>query len=361
MTLFSTQNPVLGDIAGAASYAPNATGGVNYFQGKAPITNTQYGMITGQDYGQIESQARAAYNAGQPTGNDPNAAGSGGGATTGGAASSINPTQVSQFDQSIGTLNSALGRIPNQLAIADSNIGHQFDQSNNELESGKTAANGNYTTSTNQNGQTFRTNKNTIADASSTGLQGLLRTLGAYGAGGSSDAQFVAPQAVSTQASQQRAGAGDTFAKNQSSLDTNWNNYLTGYSNDKAKLNDWKTTQLNSAQASTDSTKADLLSKLADLSGKKAAYMGGSYTGSAQPFIDQANAASTAVDNLGKTNPTYTGVAPVYTPPSLSSYEVNAGGAPTVGVRNATPDTSSPYLSLLLGGQNKTKNTLAAA
>src|ERR1700757_3263396 len=279
---------------------------------------------------------------------------SGGSGGSGGyAAPSYDPQVLSQYDQAIGTEQNALNRLPTQLGVAQGNIRTQYGQNLNELNSTKDQSQNSYNTSTNQNQQSLRTNKNQISDQASAGLRGLLRTLGAYGAGGSSDAQFVAPQAVATQASQPRAGAGQTFAQNQSGLDTNWNNFLSQDQNSRNKLNDWQTQQLNSAQAQSDQTKQDLLTKLADLTGKRAEYQGGSYTGAAQPFLDQANALSGQIDNLGRLNPTYTGTTPVYNAPSLSSYEVNAGGAPhaQVGNPSALTDQTSPYLSLLLNSQ----------
>lgn len=273
-------------------------------------------------------------------------------------APAYNQATVDGFNQAIGTDQSALDRLGTQLGIAQGNINGQYTQQNNTLASSLAQANNSYNTSTDQNQQSLRTNKNQIADQASTGLTGLLRTLGAFGAGGSSEAQFVAPQAVAGQASQQRAGAGQTYAQNQSGLDTNWNNYQTQDKNQHAQLNDWQTQQLNSAQAQSDTNKQNLLSQLANLVGQKSAAMGGSYTASAQPYIDQANAMSGTIDQLGKLNPTYTGTTPVYNAPSLSSYTVNANGAPTTQT-NALDSTTSPYLSLLLGNQ-KDKTTLGA-
>ena len=43
------------------TYKPNGSGGLNYFQGATPITNTQYGAATGQDYKALEAQAAKDY------------------------------------------------------------------------------------------------------------------------------------------------------------------------------------------------------------------------------------------------------------------------------------------------------------
>lgn len=267
------------------------------------------------------------------------------------AAPKVDAATIAQFDQGINTANSALGRLPNQLAIAKGNIDSQFNTNRNELDSTKNQANASYTTSGQQNQQNFRTDKNAIADKSSMGLQGLLRMLGAYGAGGSSDARYVAPQAVATQASQERSGAGQNFAQNQSTLDTNWNNFLTQDQNSRKKLDDWRSQQVNSAEAQSQTAKQDLLSKLADLAGQRAAARGGNYAGAAQPYVDQANSLASVIDNLARLNPTYNGVTPVYNAPSLGDYSLGNNGAPAQAPTNAVEQQASPYLSLLLGNQ----------
>lgn len=293
------------------------------------------------------------------TRNDPTPASgpyTGGGVSyaSGNAGPAYDPNTLAQFDSAISTANNALGRLPGQLDIARGNINSQYGTNKNELDSTKNQAQHSYTTSTQQNQQNYRTDKNAIADKSSLGLQGLLRMLGAYGAGGSSDARFVAPQAVATQASQERAGAGQNYAENQSGLDTNWNNFLSQDENSRRKLEDWRTQQLNSAEAQSQTARQDLLSKLADLVGQRAAVTGGSFRSAAQPYVDQANALSANIDNLARLNPTYTGVTPVYNAPNLSDYTLSQGGGATMA-NNAVEQQAAPYLSLLLGQRDKNK------
>jgi hypothetical protein len=268
------------------------------------------------------------------------------------AAPAYDQNVVSQYDTAVNSAQSALNRLPTQLGIATGNVNRQYTVNQNELNSTKNQANNSYTQSGQQNQQSFRTDKNAIADKSSQGLQGLLRMLGAYGAGGSSDARYVAPQAVATQASQERAGAGQTYAQNQSGLDTNWNNFLLQDTNSRHKLEDWRTQQINDAKAQSETTKQDLLSKLADLIGQRAAYKGGSYQGAAQPYVDQANALGASIDNLAKINPTYNGVTPVYNAPALSDYTLGQGSGAQLA-QNAAEQQASPYLSLLLGQRDK--------
>lgn len=268
------------------------------------------------------------------------------------ATAQARANNLSQYDQAIGTYNSSLGRLDNQLGIARGNINQQYGTQQNELNTNKAAQQATYGNQTTQNSQNLRSNKNVIADQASAGLRGLQRMLGAYGAGGSSDALYVAPQAVADQASQQRAGAGQTFAQNQSGLDTNWNNFLNEDTNNRKKLDDWKSNTLNQVESTSQSTRQDLLTKLAGLQGQRAAAAGGSYAASAQPYLDQAGTLNSTIDNLGRSVATYDGTKAVYQAPTLDSYQSQAASAKMDPTQTA--GGNNPYLSLLLG-QNKDK------
>lgn len=339
--------PILGAYNGATySYSPNGSGGVNYFANGNPITNTIYAQGTGQDTGSIEQQV-----ASQNASNTVNPATSSTGTTS--TTSSVDPNQVALYNTAINTLQDALNRSGNQLGIADQNINTQYGTNVNELNTAKANANQSYDTSSTQNGQQLQTNKNTIADQASAGLRGLLRTLGAYGAGGSSDALYTAPQAVAGEATSQRNGANQNFATNQQGLDTNWNNFINSDASSRQQLNDWQTQQLNSAQAQSDTAKQSLLQQLATLQGQKAAYAGGNSTAAAQPYLDQANGLSSTIDNLAAINPTYNGTTPTYTAPTLSSYVNNANTSTSINP-TGTDSSVTPYLTSLLGTQKKT-------
>src|SRR5690606_21204872 len=127
-------------------------------------------------------------------------------------------------------------------------------------------------------------------DQQSQGLRGLLRTLGMYGAVGS-DAT-LASEAVANEATRQRSGAGSVFSQNQRGLDTNWGNFQNEDKDRRREAQDWRKKQLQAAEQQSATTKQDLLSRLAELRGQRAATVGGSYKGAAQPYLDRANALS---------------------------------------------------------------------
>jgi len=248
--------------------------------------------------------------------------------------------QVDQNQTYKDIINSALGRLPGQLNTAKANIRDQYNTNMNELNSGKTAANQQYDQSTDQNQQQYVTNKNQINSQASSGLRSLLRVLGQHGAGGSSAALYAAPDAVGQVAQEQRSGASQNYGQNQQALDTNWNNYLSGYENSKKQLNDWLTQQNQKAESSSEQSRQDLLQQLLKLSPDQAA---------ANDLVSKINASAGKVDSLARFRPTYGGKTPVYTAPEVASYTVGEVGAPQLGASFGNSSAGGSVLSYLLG------------
>lgn len=310
------------------------------------------GLVKGAYASNTASQKPSNPTGNKPVANDPYDPYDPIGTAAAQATARATANNLAQYDQAINTYDTSLGRLDTQRGIADGNINQQFNTNQNELNTNKAAQQATYNNQTTQNGQNLRTNKNTIADQASNGLRGLQRMLGAYGAGGSSDAMFVAPQAVADQASQQRAGAGQTFAQNQSGLDTNWNNFLGEDTNSRKKLDDWKTGQLRNVEATSTSTRQDLLTKLADLRGQRSAAAGGSYATGAQSYLDQASGLNGTIDNLARNVATYDGTKATYVAPTLDSYQSQGANASM----NQSAGSADSYLSQILGmNKDKTK------
>ena len=259
------------------------------------------------------------------------------------------------YGQKMQTLLDSINNLSNQANITKRNNQGTYDTNQNELDTTKANSDNSYKTSTTQNGQSYQTNKNTIADQASTGLRGLLRVLGAYGAGGSSAAEYLAPEAVANTASASRAGANQTYAVNQSGLDTNYNSFLNEDTNARKKLTDWLVNENQAADKTSLTNRQSLLTQLADAAGNKAAYSRGSYADASQPYIEQSKSLSPQIDALsGVASRTYDGKTPTYTAKSLASYIPTAAGT-QVGT-TAAQDVSTPYLSLLLSQQKKESN-----
>lgn len=323
---------------GSTDFTPGYNAGIS--RGVSNLANIRPSTFIPTVSGSPQSPVKAGNT---PSSSDPNNPG-----TTTTSNDTVTAPAVNPNQPYIDIINSALGRLPGEEAAAEKQVNQTFNTNSNTLNSGKAQANATYNDSTNQNGQQFVTNKDQITDEASTGLRSLLSILAAHGAGGSSAARYLAPNAVSTVETQQREGAGQNFGQNQQALDTNWNNYLTGYDSSKQQLNDWLTQQIHAAKANEDTSASKLNNELVSLQPSVAA---------AQPIIDRINAESSAADKLQNFSPTYTGTTPVYTAPPVSSYTVGQVGAPVLGTPgDNTAAGATPTLSFLLG-LNKDKNT----
>lgn len=303
--------------------------------------NKEFWRANGSVYNYAGDEIGKYAEGGKPTLNAPNTTTvvEGGGGGGGGGGSTYNPQQAALYDQSIAQLNAAKGRLGTQLGIAQGNINNQYNTNRNELQSAYDRAQNTHRQSTTANSQSLRTNYNNANDKASAGLQGLARLLGAHGAGGSSS-MLMAGDAVQKTATADRTGANQTFAENQRSLDTNWGNFGLEHENSKKKLEGWKSQQLQQAEQQAKTSEQSLLTQLAQLQAQRASALGGNVAAAGQPYLDQANALSSQIDQLGAINPTYDGRTPTYQQAALDSYRVadnsriNTQSLP--GVQNST-------------------------
>ena len=266
--------------------------------------------------------------------------GTGGGTTRTNYASA---EQLAGYDQAISQLEHALGRLDGQLGIANSNLQKQYDTQGNELNSNLNRSQNQYNDNTTSNQQSRTNNINSINNKASRGLRGLLDILSSRGAVGSDT--ILAGRAVQDLASQERSGATDTFATNQRTLDTNWNNFKGQIDDERKKLADWLDTNRRSAESQSLSTKQSLLQQIANVRSQKASAQGANGANAARADLNAANNLSARIDELARLNPSYTGKQIDYRPGSLDSYKV--GGGATVGVDSGNSVTADPTLTLL--------------
>lgn len=273
-------------------------------------------------------------------------------------------TSSSTYDQNtINYWNGVIGQNENQLnglsgLLSELNKGTDSDYNvkKNELQSAYDRSKSEYDTSTTQNQQQLQTNKNTIADRASQGLRGLLRTLGAMGAGGSSSAMYNAPELVTAQANQERTGANQTFGENQQKLDTNWGNYQIDHEDDKKKLEDWKAGQLRENEQKVLNQKNSLLQTLADAYAQRGS-AGQSAGNKINEVTQQIMANQNRLNELNRfVAPQYTGIRATYEAPSLSSYNTGnssitteVSDAPQAGMNASV----TPTLAMLLGVKDR--------
>ena len=297
--------------------------------------------------------------ASNPT-SDGNGGGSGGGRGSSGG-SSYNAEEEAMksrmrgiYDRQIGDINNNIDSLQGQLDNALAGVKNEYNTYKNEQQSTYNANKNDYDKSTLQNRQNLRTNRNEITDRASTGLRGMLRVLGAMGAGGGSEARYEIPRMVTDQANAEYGNAGQTYAQNQQNLDTNWGNYKNQFENDKKKLEDWYNGQVKAKKQENYEKGQSLLADLVTAYGNRAQY-GGDYGNNINSAYDRIANYRNMINDLGKFTPTkYTGITSVYNAPDLASY--NTGNTDlTTSVVDSNTSASSPLL-VALQGLNKKKN-----
>ena len=258
------------------------------------------------------------------------------------------------YDRQIEDIKNNEASLSGQLKNALAGVKGEYDQYKNEQQSAYNSNKGDYDNSTKQNQQNLQTNRNDITNRASAGLRGLLRVLGAMGAGGGSVARYGVPDMVTRQANDEYNNANKVYAQNQQNLDTDWNNYLNDYENDKKKLEDWYNGQVKAKKQENYEKGQSLLADLVTAYGNRAQY-GGDYGNNINDTYNRIKAYRDKVNALGEyTKPKYTGVSSAYDAPDLASYETGNTDISTT-VTNTGTSGGSPLL-VALQGLNKKKN-----
>lgn len=261
----------------------------------------------------------------------------------------------SLYDRQISDINSNLDTMDRQLENSLAGVRGEYDTYKNEQQSTYNANKNNYDKSTLQNMQNLQSNRNDITNRASNGLRGLLRVLGAMGAGGGSVARYEAPNMVTAQANQEYNNAGKTYAQNQSSLDTDWGNYKNQFENDKKKLEDWYNGQVKAKKQENYEKRQSLLSDLVSAYGNRAQY-GGDFSGNVNSAYDRIADYRNKINDLGQyVKPNYTGITSVYNAPDLASYNANNTDL-TTSVEDTNAGATSQLLTALRGLNKKKDN-----
>jgi len=253
---------------------------------------------------------------------------------------------INQYDNQLKNLDSLLGELNK---ATDSSYNQQLNEARSSYNTQKT----NYDRATTQNKQNLQTERNQVTDTAARGLRGLQRLLGAMGAGGSSDALYVAPGAVTSQANQQLAGVNQNFGQNQQNIDSDWATYQNDYDNDLKKLADWKAGQERSNEQNVLQQRLNLLAQKAAAYANRGQY-GVSDGGKQSEITNLINSLNNRANELSKfVAPSYTGVTATYKAPSVSSYFESAGqpelNAKVQDVDMAGSSQQVPALQLLMG------------
>lgn len=281
------------------------------------------------------------------------------GSSATGSGSTYDKNAVDYWNSVISEYDNKLNGLDGDLDNANRKTLSDYDTKNNELQSSFNRNKSTYDQDSLQNQKLLQTNKNKITSKHSQGLSGLLRILGAHGAGGSSEALYDVPQLVVDQANAERADANSTFSQNQQKLDTNWGNYQIDFENDKKKLEDWKNGQLKSNEQASLNERNGILGQLRDAYAQRAS-AGQSAGNRLNELAEQIKSNQNRLNQLKQfTQPQYNGVSAVYSAPSLSSYDTgnasvtsSVNPAPQAGFRSS----NTPTLAMLLGTRRKNSN-----
>lgn len=261
------------------------------------------------------------------------------------------------YDRQIDDINSNINSLDSRLNNALDSLRGEYNQYKNEQQSAYNANKNEYDSSTKQNQQNLQTNRNEITDRASSGLRGLLRVLGAMGAGGGSVAKYEAPAMVTNQANREYSNAGRTFAQNQANLDTDWGNYQNEFENDKKKLEDWYSGQVKAKKQENEEQKQSLLADLITAYGNRAQY-GGDYGSNVNDIYNRINESRNKITDLGKYTPAnYTGITSVFKAPDLASYNTNNTNLTTAVADSNTSGSTSSLLTALRGLNKKKTNS----
>lgn len=262
-------------------------------------------------------------------------------------------SQINYYDQAIRQYDNQLNNLNGLLGELNKATDSSYNQQLNEARSSYNMQKANYNRATTQNKQNLQTERNQVTDTAARGLRGLQRLLGAMGAGGSSDALYVAPGAVTAQANQQLAGVNQNFGQNQQNIDSDWATYQTDYDNDLKKLADWRAGQVRSNEQNVLQQRMNLLAQKAAAYANRGQY-GVSDGGKQAEITNLINSLNNRANELSKfVAPSYTGVSATYKAPSVSSYFESAGqpelNAKVQDVDMAGSSQQVPALQLLMG------------
>lgn len=251
------------------------------------------------------------------------------------------------YDQSVAELNRQLGRADTQRDIALGNVGSQYNQKYQGLQSGRKQAQSDFDFNSTTNRQNYLTDENRINSQGAQGLRGLLRQLGAMGAGGGSAYQYSAPEAVGNFVREQMTGAGQGFAQNAQNLDRSLTTFNNQADAQEKQLGDWRKQQENQVRSTAEQNKVSLLDTLRQLAATRAQSMGSNIQAALDPFTNQIRQAETSIDQLGRFNPQFSGAIPTYSAPELSRFQASQTPGAQITPMGQTGQT--PYLNLLLG------------
>ena len=259
------------------------------------------------------------------------------------------------YNDIAGQLEGQIGQLDNQQNIGLGNINNSYTRSLNRLDQQKGVARRDYDTGLQNNQRSYLGTRNGVMQNARATQNALQRLLGINGSGNSSAAFEQAPYAVGLQASQNLNGAQQTYATNNQSLDTGWQDTERSYNNSREDLDTQKYQQENSLKSGIAQTRASLLDKIANARVQAKIAGGASYGQAAAartPFQEQINGLLGQITNYGQqyANPVIRTGDIAYKAPSLNQYSLGQFG---IGGSQQAPGAQSDMNPAFLGLLNQ--------
>lgn len=354
---------------GGYQWVDNGNGGVNYFRNGQPITNTQFGQGTGQNYGNIENWVKSQYAAKQGNVLDASTQAGGGGNNTA-ATNAANAS--SYYTDLINQLTRQLTGAQGQESTGLNNIEQGYNKSLSDTNNQESSALSGLETNRVTNARDRETNIGNINTDAHSAFSSLMSLLGHAGAGVSSAASTTAPQAVARDASGKRAGANQTFNSNESSINTAVDKTKQDYQSALDDLLSQKNNAITNFESGLLGQEGQLEQQIGAAKINRSQAGGQSYAQAEAGAANETNAVNGIQDRLNQifkqySTPTFTPKAVQVTTPNMASFNVDPT---TVKAQAANPTTDTsflPYLqniqkgNLLTGANTQPAPTAAAA
>lgn len=319
--------------------------GNGYVKGASGVQN--YGKVSGSNANGFDA-AHGSVQAKQIADpNPPSTVVSSGGAGAG---------DVSSYDQSIEGTNAQINNLTPTLNNLLQGAYNSYQQTINNLDQSKASADQTYGLNKTSNAQDYNGAKNSIRTNTGNTIRGIDTMLGSRGGGGQAAGDYAALLAGKAGTGQLN-DAGTNFGKNEQGLDTNYNNFLNGYNTNVNSAGLQRDSDINSAQATIKTQKANLLQQLAGLINERTSVAGGSGVAASQPYAEQAKGLLTEAAAIGAPRVVPQQTPLTYTAPSLASYTTNPTAVAFGGGGTGATDTTTPFYTTLL---NRNKQLQAA-
>jgi len=293
--------------------------GTNYNHAYDPH-NAKPGGFTATSPKPVTTPVGRATDAGAGAYTDSGAYSSSGGG--GSSASSYDPAALAYYDDQLGQVNSALGRIGSQRDIGNQNINSQYNAALNKLLGQNAAAQRDYNTTKQRTIDDNVTARAKVDDTVAKQSAGLRRLLG----NSSSAALYAAPLAVARQGNTQLGDIQTGYSRNLQNLDTADEDRKRSFQDSQTDLNSQAQIQRNSLQASLAEKEAQLLDQMSQLQLQKAQAQGQTYDAAraaTQGNNARVNALLAQIDSLGL-NPTIAAKNDLkFTAPELAQYQTS--------------------------------------